>query len=229
MSQSEREIVIPGQYLGECDQYKSGKGTFIEKSNGKIYSQIIGILRRNEKYLNVISLKGKYDAIAGDTVIGIIDAAMSSSWLVNINAPYPALLHVNEVPWRVEFNETDKYLNAGDTIMIKVSSVDMEKKLQVSMKDRNLFKIKGGTIIDVEPSKIPRIIGKKGSMIQLLKKYTQCRIFVGKNGRIWIDGEQDMIGKAIQAIKLIEKESISFGLTDKVEDFLKHNSDLKEV
>jgi len=227
MSQSEREIVIPSQYLGECDQFKSGRGTFIE--NGKIYAQIIGILRRNDKYLNVISLKGKYDAVTGDTVIGIVDAAMSSSWLVNINAPYPALLHVNEVPWRVEFNETDKYLNAGDTIMTVVSSVDMEKKLQVSMKDRNLFKIKGGTIIDVEPSKIPRIIGKKGSMIQLLKKYTQCRIFVGKNGRIWIDGKQDMIGKAIQAIKLIEKESISFGLTDKIENFLKNNSDLKEV
>ena len=183
MSQSEREIVIPSQFLGDANQFKSGKGTFIE--NGKIYAQIMGILQRNNQYLNVIPLKGKYDAFTGDTVIGIVLEALGSSWLVDINAPYPALLHVNEVPWNVEFNETDKYLNAKDTILAKVLSVDTEKKLQVTMKDRNLYKIKKGTIVEIDSSKIPRVIGKKGSMISLLKKYTNCRIIVGKNGRIW--------------------------------------------
>ena len=227
MSQSEREIVIPSQFLGDCQQFKSGRGTFIE--NGKIYAQIMGILQRNEKYLNVIPLKGKYDSITGDMVIGIILEAMASSWLVDINAPYPALLHVNEVPWNVDFNETDKYLNAGDTIIAKVLSVDSEKKLQVTLKDRNLFKIKGGMIVEIDPSKIPRVIGKKGSMIQLLKKYTHCRIIVGKNGRIWIDGDIIMTRKTIQAIKFIERESIFFGLTDKIEKFLKQQSSSMEV
>ena len=227
MSQSEREIVIPSQFLGDCQQFKSGRGTFIE--NGKIFAQIMGILQRNDKYLNVIPLKGKYDAFTGDVVIGIVIEALGSSWLVDINAPYPALLHINEVPWNVEFNETDKYLNAGDTIIAKVFSVDTEKKLQVTLKDRNLFKIEQGTVVEIDSSKIPRVIGKQGSMIQLLKKYTHCRIIVGKNGRIWIDGDLTMTVIAIQAIKLIEKESISFGLTDKIESFLKQKSDLKEV
>jgi exosome complex component RRP4 len=224
MTQSEREIVIPGQYLGDCNQCKSGRGTFIE--DGKIFAQVVGILQRNNKYINVISLKGKYDAVVGDTVIGIVLEPMSSSWLVDINAPYPALLHVNEVPWDVGFNETDRYMNAGDSIMAKVSTVDNEKKLQVTMKDRNLFKIKGGNIAEIDPTKVPRVIGKKGSMIQLLKKYTQCRVFVGKNGRIWIDGEREMIARTMEAIKLIEEESISFGLTDRVEEFLKQHSEL---
>jgi exosome complex component RRP4 len=219
MSQSEREIVIPSQFLGDSNQFKSGKGTFIEE--GKIYAQIMGILQRNDKYLNVIPLKGKYDAVPGDMVIGIVIEALGSSWLVDINAPYPALLHVNEVPWNVEFNETDKYLNAGDSIIAKVSQVDSEKKLQISMKDRNLFKIKKGTIIEIDSSKIPRVIGKKGSMIQLLKKYTHSRIIVGKNGRIWIDGDIPMTAKATQAIKMIERESVSYGLTDKIESYLK--------
>lgn len=224
MTQSEREIVIPGQYLGDSNQNKSGRGTFTE--DGKIFSQIVGILQRNNKYLNVISLKGKYDAVPGDTVIGVVIEPLSSSWLVDINAPYPALLHVNEVPWDVGFNETDRYMNAGDSIMVKVYSVDNEKKLQVTMKDRNLFKIKGGNIAEIDPTKVPRVIGKKGSMIQLLKKYTNCRVFVGKNGRIWIDGEQNMIAKTMKAIKLIEDESISYGLTDRVEEFLKQHSEL---
>jgi exosome complex component RRP4 len=61
-------------------------------------------------------------------------------------------------------------------------------------------------------------------MISLLKKYTRCRIFVGQNGRIWIDGKDENIATMLKAIRLIEEESISFGLTDKVEHLLKSES-----
>ena len=225
MTQEKREIVIPSQLLGDIKQKKAGRGTFVE--NGKIYSEILGILSKNSQYINVIPLKGRYDPIEKDFVIGVVEEAMSSSWLVDINAAYPALLHVNEVPWDVDFGETERYLNHGDSIMAKVLQVDQEKKLQVTLKDRNLYKIKGGQIIDVEPSKVPRIIGKKGSMISLLKKYTKCRIFVGQNGRIWIDGDEDGIKKVIDTIKMIENESLSYGLTNKVEELLK--KDAKDV
>jgi exosome complex component RRP4 len=87
-----------------------------------------------------------------------------------------------------------------------------------------LYKIKGGQIINVEPSKVPRIIGKKGSMISLLKKFTKCRIFVGQNGRIWLDGDEDGIQKVIDTIKMIENEALSYGLTNKIEDLLKKDA-----
>ena len=225
MSQEKREVVIPSQLLGDIKTKKAGRGTFIE--NGKIYSETIGVLSNNSDYINVIPLEGRYDPVKGDFVIGIVEEPLASSWLVDIKAPYPALLHVNEVPWDVEFNETEKYLNKGDSIMAKVLQVDMEKKLQITLNDRNLYKIKGGHIIDVEPSKVPRVIGKKGSMISLLKKYTQCRIFVGQNGRIWVSGDDEGIRKLIQTIKKIEKESLSYGLTNKIEEMLK--KDVKDV
>ncbi|MCK5258814.1 MAG: S1 RNA-binding domain-containing protein [Thermoplasmatales archaeon] len=225
MSQEKREIVIPSQLLGDAEGNKAGRGTFIE--NGKIYSEMLGILSKRSNYINVIPLKGRYDAIEGDFVIGIVREAMASSWLVDINAPYPALLHVNEVPWDVEFGETKKYLNHGDSVMAKILQVDVEKKLQVTLKDRNLYKIRGGNITYIEPSKVPRLIGKKGSMISLLKKYTRCRIFVGQNGRIWIDGAEDDIAKAIYAIRKIEGESLAFGLTNRIEEMLK--KDAKDV
>jgi len=225
MDQDKREIVIPSQFLGEIKDKKAGNGTFVEK--GKIYAEILGVLNNNSNYINVIPLKGRYDPVEKDFVIGIVIEAMQSSWLVDINAAYPALLHVNEVPWDIEFGETERYLNKGDSIMGKVLQVDQEKKLQITLKDRNLYKIKGGYISHVEPSKVPRIIGKKGSMISLLKKYTKCRIFVGQNGRIWIDGNEDGIKKVIETIKLIEDESLSYGLTNKIEDLLK--KDTKEV
>jgi len=65
------------------------------------------------------------------------------------------------------------------------------------------------------------------TMISLLKKYTNCRIFVGQNGRIWIDGEEDGVKKVIKTIKKIEDESLSYGLTNKIEELLK--KDAKDV
>jgi len=225
MSQDKREIVIPSQLLGDIKSNKAGRGTFIE--NGKIYSETLGILNKSSDFINVVPLKGRYNAVEGDFVIGIVLEAMASSWLVNINAPYPALLHVNEVPWDVEFGETGKYLNYGDSIMAKILQVDAEKKLQITLKDRNLYKIRGGYITYIEPSKVPRLIGKKGSMISLLKKYTRCRIFVGQNGRIWIDGDNNNISKVLRAIRKIEEESLTYGLTNKIEELLK--KDTKDV
>jgi len=225
MSQEKREIVIPSQLLGDAEGNMAGRGTFIE--NGKIYSEMLGILSKRSNYINVIPLKGRYDAIEGDFVIGVVREAMASSWLVDINAPYPALLHVNEVPWDVDFGETEKYLNHGDSVMAKILQVDVEKKLQITLKDRNLYKIRGGHITYIEPSKVPRLIGKKGSMISLLKKYTRCRIFVGQNGRIWIDGAEDDIAKVIYAIRKIEEESLAFGLTNRIEELLR--KDIKDV
>ena len=225
MTKEKREIVIPSQLLGDVKSKKAGRGTFVE--NGKIYAEVLGVLNANSDYINVTPLKGRYDPIERDFVIGIVEEPMASSWLVDINAAYPALLHVNEVPWDVEFGETERYLNHGDCIMAKVLQVDQEKKLQITLKDRNLYKIKGGQIMDVEPSKVPRIIGKKGSMISLLKKYTKCRIFVGQNGRIWLDGEEDGVKKVIETIKMIEEQSLSYGLTNKIEEMLK--KDTKDV
>lgn len=225
MRQEKREIVIPSQFLGDIKTIKAGRGTFVE--NGKIYSEILGIVNRNGKFINVIPIKGRYIPNEKDFVIGVILEAMPSSWLVDINAAYPALLHINEVPWDVEFGETEKYLKTGDTVMAKVLQVDQENYIQITLNDRNLYKIKTGHILDVEPSKVPRIIGKKGSMITLLKKYSKCRIFVGQNGRIWIDGEKEGIKKIIEAIDLIEEEALTYGLTNKVERLLK--KDAKDV
>ncbi len=225
MTKETREIVIPSQLLGEIKNKKAGYGTFIEK--GKIYSEILGVLSFDSENINVIPIRGRYNPIEGDFVIGIVLEAMASSWLVDINAAYPALLHINEVQWDVEFGETERYLNTGDTVMAKVLQIDQEKKIQVTLKDRNLYKVKGGNLISVEPSKVPRIIGKKASMISLIKKYTRSRIFVGQNGRIWIDGEGQDVQKAIEIIELIQKEALSYGLTNRIEILLK--KDTKEV
>ena len=98
-------------------------------------------------------------------------------------------------------------------MLLKIVDVDEIKRISVSMQDHGLRKLTGGMVIDVSPSKVPRVIGRNGSMIQMLKNQTGCRIYVGQNGRIWVDGDLDNIVRAVHAIKLIEEEAHSLGLT----------------
>ncbi|MDM7919451.1 MAG: RNA-binding protein, partial [Methanosarcina sp.] len=65
------------------------------------------------------------------------------------------------------------------------------------------------------------VIGHGGSMISMLKKETNCSIFVGQNGRIWIDGKDEDIELLSKALRKIEAEAQRSGLTDRIYNFLK--------
>lgn len=213
----EREIVVPGDLL-DSSGLTPGPGTFNEGKN--IYAAQLGIKSVRQNVVGVVPLSGQYVPDRGDMVVGKIVDVSSSNWLVDINSPYPAPLHVNEVPWRVEFGETKRFMTVGDVVLLKVIDVDETRKIHISMKEDGLRKLTGGMILDISPSKVPRLIGKSGSMIQMLKNSTGCRIYVGQNGRIWIDGDLDNIVRAIKAVKLIEEEAHSVGLTEKVKKLL---------
>ncbi len=219
MSESNsREIVVPGDLLSDSPDLRAGTGTFRE--NGRIYAAQIGIKNIRGNYVNVVPLAGKYLPKAGDMVIGVIIEIGPSNWLLDINCPYPAPLHVNDVPWRVDFGDTARYLNIGNSVLVKVLKVDETKRIQLTLKEQGLRKLTSGRIIEIPHSKVPRVIGKSGSMISLLKNYTNTRIFVGQNGRIWIDGEPDDIRLAVEAINMIDREAHVLGLTDRVKEFL---------
>lgn len=214
---AKRELVVPGDLL-DAPGLKPGVGTFSE--GGKIYASMLGIRNERAGYVNIVPLGGRYIPRPGDAVIGKIVDIGPSHWLLEINSPYPAPLHTNEVPWRVEYGDTARYLDVEDVCLIKVLSVDETKRVQLTMKEHGLRKLSGGQIVEISHSKVPRVIGKKGSMISLIKGYTKCRMFVGQNGRIWIDGEVDDIFNAIRTIKKIEDEAQVLGLTESVESML---------
>jgi len=216
-SRPQREVVVPGELL-DSGKLRPGNGTYVKE--GKIYAFQLGIKSVRSNYVNVIPLGGRYIPQVGETVIGKVIDLGPSNWLVDINSPYPAPLHVNEVPWRVEFGDTARYLNVGDVLLAKILLVDETKRVQVTMKEPGLRKLQGGQIIDITHSKVPRVIGKGGSMIQMIKGYTNCRIFVGQNGRIWLDGEIENIVYAIRAIKMIEEEAQTMRLTERVKEYL---------
>jgi exosome complex component RRP4 len=139
---------------------------------------------------------------------------------VDIGCPYPAFLHANESPWKVDFGTTTQYLNVGDVILAKIGQVDETRRVNLTMKEQGLRKLNSGQIMKVVHTKVPRIIGKSGSMISLLKEHTGCKIFIGQNGTIWIDGELDGMRKASAAINMIDRGTHLHGLTDDVREFL---------
>ena len=208
-----REIVVPGDVLSTRGE-KGGDNTY--ERDGKLYAAILGVKNYSQNGISVMPIGGVYMPSTGDTVIGIINDIAASNWMVDISAPYPAPLHVNEVPWKVEFGDTSKYLNVGDAVLLKILMVDESKKIQVTMNDSGLRKLDGGMIVDVPYCKVSRIIGKSGSMIQMLKNISYFRIFIGQNGRIWIDGDDENAEVAADAIRYIEENSQKGNLTEKV-------------
>lgn len=210
-----RKIVLPGEFLGE-HRGKKIKNIYIE--NGKLYSKCLGILKEDENQISVIPLAGKYMPRVGDRVIGIISQVEVSGWFVDINSPYTAFLPLGlAVEEFVDITKADlsRYYDVGDVIFCKVSKVTKNMLVQVSMKDPMARKLYGGMTIRITPTKIGRVIGKGGSMIQLLKNKSGCDILVGQNGVIWIKGKDK--AKVVEAILTIEKEAHTLGLTEKIQ------------
>jgi exosome complex component RRP4 len=213
------EVVLPGEFIAERNGKKIGRGVYLEGE--KVYSKVLGIPRIEEDEISVIPLAGTYIPQVGQKVIGIISEVEISGWGVNINSPYTAFLPLAEgVEEFVDISRTDisKFYDINDVIYCKISKVTKNKIVQVSMRDFGCKKLREGIIIKVTPTKVPRIIGKGGSMINLIKKKTGCEIIVGQNGIIWLRGERK--DKAIEAILTIEKESHIIGLTEKIEKML---------
>ncbi|MCL2142905.1 MAG: exosome complex RNA-binding protein Rrp4 [Methanomassiliicoccaceae archaeon] len=212
-----REVVVPGDLLDDGGM-RPGNGAYV--LDGRIYASRLGVRNVSSGTVGVIPLRGRYMPAPGDMVLGMIVDIGPSNWLVDINSPYPAPLHVNEVPWKVEFGDTSRFLKIGDMIMAKILMVDESMKVQVTMNDSGLRKLEGGRIVEISHSKVSRVIGKSGSMIQMVKNMTDCRIFVGQNGRIWVDGEANEAGVTVEAIKMIEREAQTSNLTERVREFI---------
>ncbi|MCD4666251.1 exosome complex protein Rrp4 [archaeon] len=217
----EKSIVVPGEELAEGMDYLPGMGSFRE--GDKIFSSKLGLGLLDNKLIKVIPLTGTYMPRTDDQVIGRVSDISFGGWFVNLGGPYDANLSIREASEFIERGaDLTTFYNFGDIIMAKVSKVIRNSIIDLSMKGPGLRKLKDGKIIEVTPSKVPRIIGKQGSMISLIKEKTNCKIFVGQNGLIWIKGEkvEDEV-LATNAILKVDEESHNEGLTDRIKEFLK--------
>ena len=217
----EREIVIPGQLLSE-NKADAGSGTYVR--DGKVYSLLYGVKNAKNR-ISVIPFSGKYIPAAKDFVIGTVIDVTPSNWIFNIGSPYDGLLHASEYPRRVDSSQMAAIMDVGDSALLRIQDVSPAMKVELSMRERGLRPLKVGRLIDVVPVKVPRVIGHGGSMVSMLKKETNCEIFVGQNGRVWINGKDGDMDLLDDAIRLIMQQSHMSGLTDRIYQFLKNEKE----
>lgn len=220
----DKEIIVPGEALAIGMDILPGSGAYREGEN--IVANRLGLVAIEGRTIKLIPLSGRYIPKTGDTILcKVIDVGFNG-WRLDTNSAYSAMLSMKEATseFIARGANLTQYYDLGDYIVCKIVNVTSQKLVDVTMKGPGLRKLKGGRIIEVDPNKVPRIIGKQGSMVVMIKDSTQCNIIVGQNGLIWIDGEPINELLAIQAIRKIEKESHLSGLTDKIKEFLEKNN-----
>jgi exosome complex component RRP4 len=225
-----RQLVTPGDLLAEGD-YVAGENTY--KEDSKVYATRIGLVDYEDKKVSVVALRAFYIPRVGDTVIGTVVEVGFSGWTVDINSPYLALLKASDVlsrPFKPQKNDLTEVLDVGDLVVAKIVSYDRTHNPQLSVNEPGLGKITRGQIVRVTPTKIPRVIGKKGSMVSMIKQETECHIILGHNGVILITGKSiEDEELAMMAIHKIEEESHITGLTDRISQLIKKEKEKREV
>jgi exosome complex component RRP4 len=224
-----KQVVTPGDLLAE-GEYIPGENTYLEDK--RIFASRTGLVEYENKRVNVVALKAFYVPRIGDIVIGTVTDVGFNGWTVDISAPYPAFLRPSDVlsrPFKPQKDELSQVLDAGDLIVAKIFSYDRTHDPQLTVAEPGLGKITRGQIVKVTPTKVPRVIGKKGSMISMIKQETGCQIILGLNGVVLITGKTvEDEQAALMAILKIENESHTSGLTDRIGKMLKEGKQKQE-
>ena len=221
MQELKRKYVIPGDKIVD--------GNFrplmnVIRIGDSIISTRIGIAEAGRDGIKVIPLSGVYIPRVNDIVIGKIVDRSSLSWDVDINSCFSAHLPAQDVfgrdfsPARDDMN---RELATGDLITARIIAFDRTRDPMLTVQDRDLGKIPRGESLKISATRVPRLIGKRGSMIQTIEQATQTRVIIGQNGVVVVTGRsQGGIELAVKAIKMVEEEAHTSNLTQRIKVLL---------
>ncbi len=202
-----RKIVIPGEKLASAEEKNNGDHTFVEE--GKIVSEVFGVLTESNNYMNVNPLGGRYIPREDDKIIGVVTSKKYKGCIIEFNSAYTAYVSTEDSDYSV-----------GEVILAKIEDVNEVNEVRAS----DIMKLYDGKLVEMTPSFVPRLIGRKGSMISMIKDETGCTIFVGRNGRLWIKGDKEQVRRVEKAVKKIEEEAPTSGLTKRIEELLEEKT-----
>ncbi len=216
----DKSIVVPGEEVADGMDFLPTEGVY--RDGEKLIASRLGLFSVDGRLVKLIPLSGKYLPKKGDVIVGKIVDVLISGWRIGINSAYTAMLSMKDATSEFIARGADltRYFTFGDYIVTNIVNVTSQNLVDLTMKGPGLKKLSEGMIITVAPNKVPRIIGKQGSMVSMIKDATGCRIVVGQNGIVWLQGEPEQEFIAVSAIRKIESESHISGLTDRIKVFL---------
>ncbi len=194
------------------------------REGNTVYSSVMGLVDKRGKSVRVIPLTGKYIPTERDRVIACVTEIQFMGWMTYLRSPTPGILKVGEVPHDFDpiKGNLDEILAVGDLIFTEILSVNKYMQVKLTMKDSRLRKLVGGRILTVNPAKVPRVIGRRGSMISMIKRAISRDILVGQNGIVWArcdsTEEEELLKRLLEKI---EAEAHTSGLTNRVKKILK--------
>jgi exosome complex component RRP4 len=221
MQEIKRKYVVPGDYIADGNVKPVLN---VVKINDKIYATRIGIAEVGRDGAKVIPLSGVYMPRAGDLVIGKVIDHSAMAWELDINSCFSGHLPAQDVlgkEYSPSHDDLTKMFRIGDLVACKIANFDRSRDPLLTASDKDLGKIPKGEVVRVSPTRVPRLIGKRGSMIQTIEQSTRCKIIIGQNGIVVVSGPTaDGILLAVKAIKMVEEEAHTANLTQRVKDML---------
>ena len=219
---SDRQQVIPGEVITNQPLRLESN---VQLYGNDIISTITGFSEIADNGVRVLPLTGKYIPNTDDLVVGKVVSHTSLSWEVDINSCYAGILPAQDVfgrDYSAHADELNAKLAKGNLIAARIVNFDRTRDPLITVADRDLGKIDSGLLVPITPGKVPKLIGRSGSMIQLIEDITKSILTVGQNGWIVV-GNDDSVGllKAVKAVEMVNREAHIANLTDKVEKMLK--------
>ena len=223
---NKRKYVIPGDVV-TTGPFRPEQNVVLE--GDKIISTTIGISEIYDDSVKVIPLTGKYIPKINDLVIGKVISHTSLSWELDINSCYVGFLPAQDVFGRdfsAHADELSSKLKSGDLVAARIANFDRTRDPLVTISDRDLGTIDSGDLVKISPSKVPRLIGKRGSMIQMIEMATNAAVTIGQNGWVVVSCETpEGLLKAKKAIEMINEKAHVANLTDQVKEMLEIKDD----
>jgi exosome complex component RRP4 len=221
MQELKRKYVVPGDKIVDGNLRPLMN---VINTGSSITATRIGIAEVGRDGVKVIPLSGVYIPRANDIIIGKVIDHSSLSWEVDINSCFYAHLPAQDVFGR-DFSpardDMSRQLSIGDVITARIIAFDRTRDPMLTIQDKDLGKVPRGELLKISATRVPRLIGKRGSMIQTIEQATQTRILIGQNGIVVVTGRnQEGVKLAVRAIRMVEEEAHTVNLTQRVKVLL---------
>jgi len=173
----------------------------------KTYSTALSLLSDDGK---LVPLEGPYEPLVEDIVVGFVTDVRFTGYSIELGGAHSAFL---------SSRDCRASLALGSIVQARIINVDEVRSIDLA----DARTLAGGWIEKISPVKVPRLIGKRNSMINMIAQISGCQLVVGRNGFVFVSANGNH-ALALKAVRMVEAQAHTSGLTDRVAAMLSAES-----
>lgn len=181
-------LLTPGELITDDPSWMRGHGTY-GGSHHRTFASVAGQVQRTNRLLTVRALRGRYNAIIGDHVVGRITEVGNRRWKVDIGSTQDAVLQLGSVnlPGGILRRKSDddelqmrEFLKEGDLLNCEIQSLFFDGGAALHTRSLRYGKLRNGMLVQVPSSLILR------QSTQSHQLEGNVEVIIGVNGYIWL-------------------------------------------